>query len=35
MAFVVHVEAVIDRVVFDLGDEPGNVDHSHDGWTAY
>ena len=30
VALVVHVEAVVDGVVLEVGDEPGDVDGGHD-----
>ncbi len=29
VTFVVHVEAVLDGVVFEIGDEPGDVEYCH------
>ena len=29
VALVVHVEAVVDGVVLEVGDEPGDVDDGH------
>jgi hypothetical protein len=29
MAFVVHMETVLDRVVLEVGDEAGDIDDCH------
>jgi hypothetical protein len=35
MSFVVHVKAVFDRVILEIGDESGNVEYGHVSWREY